>query len=136
MVRSELSFAFSLLLLVACGGKEPATPAAPVAAPAEVAEAEPAAAEPAPEPRQRRPFEVHNACSEVVTVVFGERPKAPGAGARTIAPSASIEGPRDAAGDQTVWLLDDGGEPLLEVHVTRGMKRVEIGRSCRTLDAR
>jgi hypothetical protein len=35
-----------------------------------------------------------------------------------------------------VWLLDDKGEPLVKVHVTRNMKRVEIGKSCRTIDAR
>src|SRR5687767_13349720 len=54
----------------------------------------------------------------------------------SIAPSSSIEGPRDAGGNQTVWLLDTAGEPIVKVQVTRGMKRVEIGRSCRTLDAR
>ena len=36
---------------------------------------------------------------------------------------------------KTVWLLDDKGEPIAKVHITRGMKQLEIVRSCRTLDA-
>ena len=85
--------------------------------------------------RQRKPFPIHSSCSEVVTIVFGEDPKAQGAGRRTVAPSSAIDGPRDADGKQTVWLLDDKGEPTVKVHITRGMKQLEIGRSCRTLDA-
>lgn len=128
-------------LLVACGGKEPAPAASPASAAtpeAPAASAEPPTqAEPPPEPaKPRKPFEVYNGCADVVTVVFAEDPKAASAGKRTIAPSASIEGPRNPDGNQTVWLLDASGEPLIKVNVTRGMKRVEIGRSCRTLDAR
>ena len=128
----------SIPLLVACGGKEPA-PASPASASAP----EPAttSAEPPAEPEQppakpRKPFEVYSACADVVTVVLAEDPKAANARKRTIAPSASVEGPRNPDGNQTVWLLDTSGEPLVKVNVTRGMKRVEIGRSCRTLDAR
>lgn len=131
------AFLVFALLPVACGPTEPgptrpttemppisssATPVAPSA------EAEP--------PRKRRPLEITSACSDVVTVLFADDPKTPNAGRRTIAPSASIDGPRDADGNQTVWLLDAAGEPLVKVRVTRGMKRVEIGRSCRTIDAR
>lgn len=137
-VLSVAILAFS----VACGDKEPAkAPAAPAgssvpASASGVASAEPAPAEPAPEPRRRKPFEVYSACSDPVTVVFAEDPKAASAGKRVIVPSSSIEGPRGSDGNQTVWLLDMNGEPLVKVHVTRGMKRVEIGKSCRTLDAR
>lgn len=96
-----------------------------------------AAAAPAlAEAPRRKPFEIHNACTDVATVVFGENPTAPGAYQRKLAPSTSGDGPRDADGNQTVWLLDANGEPLVKVRVTRGMKRVEVGRSCRTLDAR
>ncbi len=133
------SLAAMLLLLAACGGKEPAptAPAAPSAPDAEAPAPVTATAEPAPEPtKKRKPFEIVNSCTDVVTVAFGEDAKAAGAGKRTIAPSASIEGVRNADGTQIVWLLDDKGEPLVKVTVTRGMKRVEIGRSCRTLDAR
>ncbi len=127
-------------LALACGGKEPpaspATPAASTEAPPATAAAPEAPAAPAPEPKKRKPFDVHNGCADAVTVVFAEDPTAKGADKRTMAPTATIEGPRNADGNQTVWLLDANGESLVKVNVTRGMKRVEIGRSCRTLDAR
>ncbi|MBX3190482.1 MAG: hypothetical protein KF819_26010 [Labilithrix sp.] len=122
-----------LLLLAACGNPpEPMVPAAP--------SAEPVASSAAPEPqapaKRRKPFEIHSSCAEVATLVFGEDPKNPEAGRRTIAPSSTLDGPRDENGNQTVWLLDEKGEPLVKVNVTKGMKQLEIGRSCRTLDAR
>lgn len=131
----HLRFALFACLTVACGGGQPAA-ASPDATPSSSAVPAPSEppAEPPQPPKRRKPFEVYNSCSDVVTVVFDDNPKA--GGGRTIAPSASIEGPRDGEGNQTVWLLDAGGEPLVKVHVTRGMKRVEIGKSCRTLDAR
>jgi hypothetical protein len=136
----------------ACGSKpEPMTPSlsdpAHAADPAAVGSAAMPAASADPEAssgaagnddrphRQRKPFPIHSSCSEVVTIVFGEDPKAQGAGRRTVAPNSAIDGPRDAEGKQTVWLLDDKGEPTVKVHITRGMKQLEIGRSCRTLDA-
>jgi len=127
-----------LLLLASCGGKEPASPAASVAAPPSPAASAPTpeTTAPQPEPRKRKPFEVRSACADPVTVVFGDDPKSANAGKQTVPPNATIEGPRDGDGNQTVWLLDLHEEPLLKVNVTRGMKRVEIGRSCRTLDAR
>lgn len=141
-----ISCACLSLFLAACGGKEPATPLTPdpttpsttggtTPDPAASADAEDRGESPAG-PRKRKPFDIHSACGDIVTVVFAEDPKASGAGRRTIAPSSSIDAPRDDKGNQTVWLLDDKGEPLVKVHVTRGMKHVEVGRSCRTLDAR
>jgi hypothetical protein len=152
MLRRLLAAAFvpslvSFVSLVACASKpEPATPSlsdpagaavgpVPASSEAREGEAAPAAAS-EPAPRPRKPFPIHNSCSEVVTVVFGENPKTSAAGTRTVASNSSIDGPRDAEGKQTVWLLDAKGEPLVSVHVTRGMKQLEIGRSCRTLDAR
>ncbi len=121
----------------ACGNQEPAQSPSAAQAPSEPASPEPAAAEAPAEPKKpRKPFDVTSACAEVVTLVFSEDPKAPGALKKTIAQSTTVEGPRDDDGNQTVWLLDTNGEPLLKVRVTRGMKRVEVGKSCRTLDAR
>src|SRR5689334_9655668 len=125
-MRTNL-LAVLLLGLFACGGekKEPVTPT-PDTPPAKTSEPGPSASAEAPVtpvPRKQRPLEIYSSCSDVVTVVFSEDPKAPGAGRKTIAPTSSIDGPRDADGNQTIWLLDDKGEPIAKVHVTRGMKR-------------
>ena len=130
-----------LAFVAACGGNQaepPATPTPPTSA--TVAEKPPTEATdpqnpPAP-PKKKRPLEIHNACQNVVTVVFGEDPTAKDAGNRTIAAGSSVDGPRDDEGKVTVNLLDEKSQPIAKVRVTRGMKRVEIGASCRTLDAR
>lgn len=132
-------------LTAACGGAapEPVAPTDPPASPSSGApDEEGAAASPdgeagaAPAPaRPKRPLSVHSSCTDVVTLAFGDDPKDASAGKRTLSPSSSIDAPRDAAGNQTVWLLDEKGEPLIKVRITRGMTQVEVGRSCRTLDA-
>lgn len=136
------------LLLSACGDDKPAkSPAAPPAASPELAGKSPepspepatssSSTEPGAPPKKRRPYEIHNGCGDAVTIVFAEDPKSPKAGRQTLSPSSTMaDGPRDADGNQTIWLVDDKGEGLVKVQVTRGMKRVEIGKSCRTLDAR
>lgn len=146
MQRRWLAGTFVLLsALVACGNRaEPAAPS--LSDPAHAADsaslaAAAASAEPPdesggePRKRQRKPFTIHSSCPEVATIAFGEDAKAASAGKRTVASNSSIDGPRDAEGKQTVSLLDDKGEPIARVHITRGMKQLEIGRSCRTLDA-
>ncbi len=138
--RSTCLLFFSIATL-ACGSQktEPSAPTVATttepAAPSASAEPPTEPAEPAEPPKKRKPFEVYSACTDVATVVFGEDANNE-RGKKTIAPSSSIEGPRDPNGNQVVWLLDTKGEPLVKVTVTKGMKRVEIGRSCRTLDAR
>ncbi|MDB4940601.1 MAG: hypothetical protein JWP97_135 [Labilithrix sp.] len=132
---------FLVLSLAACSSERPHA-AAPSRAPADAG----VAAAVAPEPdasgdspaqaRPRKPFPIHSSCPDVVTLAFGDDPKAPGAGRRTLAGNSEIQGPRDVEGKAVVNLLDDKGEPIAKVHVTRGMKGVEVGRSCRTLDAR
>src|SRR3954469_18250058 len=120
----------AVVLLAACG-KEPATPGLTPdpegsAAPAASADPDVVGDNPA-KPRARKPFPIHSSCPDVVTIVFGEDPKAQGAGRRTVASNSSIDGPRDAEGKQTVNLLDDKGEPIAKVHINRGMKQLEIG---------
>lgn len=112
-----------------------ATPSASASAPASAAADPDVVGDNPAKSRQRKPFPIHSSCPDVVTIVFGEDPKAQGAGRRTVASNSSIDGPRDAEGKQTVSLLDEKGEPIAKVHINRGMKQLEIGRSCRTLDA-
>lgn len=125
-------------VLAGCGNSAaPATPStAPPTPSAASSSADPETVGENPaKPRARKPFPIHSTCAEVVTVVFGEDPKAASADKRTIASNSSVDGPRDAEGKQTVHLLDDKGEPIAKVHMNRGMKQLEVGRSCRTLDA-
>ena len=156
MARPFLTSAFvlSLAAVGACGNKsEPATPSLSDPAHAGVDPNNPDASSALPaasaDPqgaggagaesrhRQRKPFPIHSACARVVTVIFGDDPKAPSAGRRTIAPDSTIDGPRDAEGKATVWILDEKGEPLpmKPAQITRGMKQLDIGRSCTTYDA-
>ena len=129
---------------LACGNQpdpaKPTSPAdsvAPAGSTAPVASGDPEVVGENPaKPRPRKPFPIHSSCPQVVTLVFGEDANAPGAGLRTVASNSEIEGPRDAEGKATVVLLDEKGEPIAKVHINRGMKQLEIGRSCRTLDAR
>ncbi|CAN5924261.1 hypothetical protein BH11MYX4_BH11MYX4_50290 [soil metagenome] len=129
------------LLAAACGNSaEPATPPGVSGDPKPSA---PASSAPDPEvagdnpakPRSRKPFEIHSSCPGIVTVVFGDDPKAEKAGRRTLAPNSAIDGPRDADGKQTVTVLNEKGDPIGTVHITKGMKRLEIGRSCQTVNA-
>lgn len=149
-MRSSFLLAFALL---ACGNggdaKSPSTASSssasssspstdPGSSTSTTTPAEPATAASAAEPEKPRgkPFELYNSCTKVVTVILGKDPKAADSGKRTAAPSSSIELPRDSAGNQIVWLADDKGEPTpVHVTVTRGIKRVEVGRSCSTLNA-
>lgn len=133
--------ACSLLLLAACGnGSEPATPPRVSTA---LPKASDTPAPPDPEvagdnpakPRSRKPFEIHSSCSSIVTVIFGDDPKAENAGKRTLAPNSAIDGPRDADGKQTVTVQNEKGDLIGTVHITKGMKRLEIGRSCQTVNA-
>jgi hypothetical protein len=146
MLRSGVLVCSLSTLLLACGnGPDASTPAGVTADPKPVASAAPPSSSAAPDPdvvgdnpakpRQRKPFEIHSSCSSVVTVVFGDDPKAPNAGKRTVAPNSAIDGPRDADGKQTVTVLDEKGNPIGTVHITKGMKRLEVGRSCQTVNA-
>jgi hypothetical protein len=135
---------FLSIATLACGSQktEPTAPTSGTSEPASTASSSTptASATPSAEinqdpPKKRKPFEVYSACTDVATIVFGEESNTE-RGKKTIAPSSTVEGPRDPNGNQVVWLLDPKGEPIVKVTVTKGMKRVEIGRSCRTLDAR
>jgi hypothetical protein len=144
-MRSTVSPVLFSMVLLACGNssesKTPSTASSPSPEPStpatSTAEPAPAASDSAEADKPRgKPFELYNSCTKVVTVIVGKDPKASDAGKRTAAPSSSIELPRDSAGNQIVWLADDKGEPMpVHVTVTRGIKRVEVGRSCSTLNA-
>jgi len=80
-------------------------------------------------------IEIHNDCSDTVPLFLGEKPKF-GSGTKTsIGSNTTASFPRGSDGTVTVWIIDEQENGLANVHVTKRMKKIDIGRSCRTLDA-
>ena len=135
MIGRALSSSSLVLVLaaVACGGGSASTSGATTASP-------PAAQdEPKTEGDSRPPVtpnvEIHNACTDAVPIYFGEQPNGTTGDFVTLRGDGTSHVPRREHGELTVWIVDDKGFGLAHVKVTRRMKRVEIGPSCRTLHA-
>jgi hypothetical protein len=80
-------------------------------------------------------IEIHNDCTDSVPLFLGDKPKF-GSGTKTsMSSSSTTTFPRNADGTLTIWIIDDQENGLASVHVNKRMKKVVIGRSCRTLDA-
>lgn len=80
-------------------------------------------------------IEVHSDCTDNVPLFLGETPKF-GNGTKTnISPNTTTSFPRNSDGTLVLWIVDDQENGLASVHITKRMKKVSIGRSCRTLDA-
>lgn len=80
-------------------------------------------------------IEIHSDCTDSVPLFLGDKPKF-GSGTKTsISANTTTSFPRDSDGTLTIWIIDDQENGLASVHVTKRMKKVSIGRSCRTLDA-
>jgi hypothetical protein len=130
--------ALILLCVVACGSAPappPQPPEQPAAPPAPAAPS--ASPEPEPEPPPSRPLpavEILNLCHDVAILAYGDPPnmKDPG---RFIGDGGEGKAPRERDGTLPVALVDNKGTVLATVVVTRRMKKLEIGRSCRTLYA-
>jgi hypothetical protein len=86
-----------------------------------------------PNPAAKRPLDILSECADVVHIVYGDDPK--GTARSSIAQGGTIEAPRRPDGTQVVNLLDDHDEPIAKVTITKHMKHVVVGRSCRTMDA-
>ncbi len=133
----------TLAPLVASCGPPPAPPLAPdppgVRAGAEASgdagdapPAEPAEAEPH---RPRPPIEVVNLCHDVALLAYGEPPNFKADSLGRFLGDAGGTVARERDGNLAVTLVDDKGSVLAKVFVTRRMKKLEVGRSCRTLYA-
>lgn len=80
-------------------------------------------------------IDVHNDCTDSVPLFLGDKPKF-GSGTKTsVSSNSTTTFPRNSDGTLTVWIIDEQENGLASVHVTKRMKKIEIGRSCRTLDA-
>ena len=81
-------------------------------------------------------IEVHNDCSDSVPIFIGDTPKFGNGTKTSMSGNSTTSYPRNGDGTLTLWILDEHDNGLASVHVTKRMKHVEVGRSCRTLDAR
>jgi len=88
-----------------------------------------------PRPGVPTTIEVHSMCAQTVPRLYGEKPKY-GSGTKSSISSNSTQSvPRWGDGTLVVWLIDEQENGLASVHITPRMTRVDIGPSCRTLDA-
>jgi hypothetical protein len=80
-------------------------------------------------------IEVHSDCTDSVPLFLGDTPKFGNGTKTSVSANTTTSFPRGSDGTVTIWILDDQENGLASVHVTKRMKKVDIGRSCRTLDA-
>jgi hypothetical protein len=106
---------------------QPSAPPSPSAAPA--ADATPAPA------LQQRPLDLTNACPHEIHLYYGEQPGDGKGKAATVAAGAVISVTRNADGTIVVWVTDDRGGALGDVHVTKRMHHVRIDATCMKIDA-
>jgi len=139
-MRAHLRFA--LAFVASCASAPPAattpTPPASSSAAATDAGASPApsaSAEPEEPHRPRPPIDVTNLCHDVALLAYGEPPNFKTESLGRFMGDATGTAARERDGTLAVTLVDDKGNVLAKVSITRHMKKLEIGRSCRTLYA-
>lgn len=127
--------------LSACASPAPPAPATPTPAASEGAPAAAASAPPsAPAPEgptaaQQRPLDLASFCPHALRLYYGEQP-GDGKGTNvTINTSETLPVPRNPDGTVVIWVVDDQGQGLASVHVTRRMKHVSINADCSRIDA-
>jgi hypothetical protein len=128
-----------IVVLAACDPDRP-PPATPPTSPAE-GTAQPAAssaavpAEAAPTAEQQRPLDLASFCPHDLRLYYGDQP-GDGLGTNaTIATGATLAVPRKPDGSVVIWVVDEKGQGLASVHVTRRMKHVRINADCSRIDA-
>jgi hypothetical protein len=113
----------------------PVAPAAPSQSPPEAAASSTAPAAEAPTREQQRPLDLASFCPHDLRLYYGDQP-GDGLGTNaTIATGATLEVPRKPDGSVVIWVVDDKGQGLASVHVTRRMKHVRINADCSRIDA-
>ncbi|HEY8038762.1 MAG TPA: hypothetical protein VIF15_03180 [Polyangiaceae bacterium] len=133
------SLAVACLPLIACAAPPPPEVPAPsasaptvVSAPASAASS---GADDAQPPVHRRPLELTNGCPHDVHLYYGEQPGDGKGQSTTVATGASVPVPRGPDGAVVVWVVDDKGLGLANVHVTKFMRHVRFDASCSRLEA-
>jgi hypothetical protein len=126
------------LVLAACESPAPPAPSAPaapsVSAP-ETATTPGAPTAEAPTREQQRPLDLASFCPHDLRLYYGDQP-GDGLGTNvTIATGATLQVPRKPDGSVVIWVVDEKGNGLASVHVSRRMKHVRINADCSRIDA-
>ena len=128
----------AFLALAACESPAPpapATPAAPSVGAPDTAASSAAPAAQAPTQEQQRPLDLVSFCPHDLRLYYGDNPS-DGTGVHaTISQGASLAVPRNPDGSVVVWVVDEKGQGLASVHVTKRMKHVRINTDCARIDA-
>jgi hypothetical protein len=88
-----------------------------------------------PTREQQRPLDLVSFCPHDLRLYYGDQP-GDGLGTNaTIATGAELQVPRKPDGSVVIWVVDEKGQGLASVHVTRRMKHVRINADCSRIDA-
>jgi hypothetical protein len=126
-----------LLVLVACASSPPPPPPAPIAdvpAPSASPAPTPAPTETAA-PTAQRPLDLANGCYHEMRLYYGDHP-GDGKGQNvTVQANATIPVPRRPDATQVVWVVDEMGNGLGHVTITKNMRHIRIDTGCMHIDA-
>jgi hypothetical protein len=87
------------------------------------------------QPARSRPLDLTSACPHDVHLYFGDHPGDGQGQPGVVASGAVIPVPRGADGTQVVWVVDDKGFGLGNVHITKHMHHIRIDAACMKIDA-
>jgi hypothetical protein len=138
-ILSSIAYFASLL---ACASTPTPTTRAPEATspPTASSDAPPASsaatpADSAPSAASQRPLDLTNNCPHDMHIYYGEQPGDGKGQASTITAGGVVPVPRTADGSVVVWVTDEKGGGLADVHVTKRMRHVRIDATCMKIDA-
>lgn len=136
-MRALLPFLGAALAACASASPPPAAPPADTSSPAS-ASPPPASTTPAADvapAAPTRPLDLTSACPHDMHLYFGDHPGDGQGQPGVVATGATIPVPRAADGTQVVWVVDDKGFGLANVHITKHMRHIRIDAACTKLDA-
>jgi hypothetical protein len=128
----------SLLLLVACASSPPPPPPPPSDVAATSTETPPATASAPAEtaaPAAQRSLDLANACWKEMRLYYGDHPGDGKGENATVAAGATIPVPRRPDATQVVWVVDEMGNGLGHVTITKNMRHIRIDANCMHIDA-
>ena len=136
--RTSFLACLACVALAACESPAPPAPAAPSAPAASAPDTAASSAAPAaegPTREQQRPLDLVSFCPHDLRLYYGDNPS-DGTGVHaTISQGAALQIPRNPDGSVVVWVVDEKGQGMASVHVSKRMKHVRINTDCARIDA-